>query len=72
MTAKELDIMVNAMRTKYHKIDSRLDITDKIWYLKEELYKIGRIELELEMYKLYKEIKEIDTDEIVKLGTFKS
>ena len=35
MTAKELDIMVNAMRTKCHKIDSRLDITDSqciLWY----------------------------------------
>ena len=72
MTAKELDIMVNAMRTKYHKIDSRLDITDKIWYLKEALYKIGTVALALELSKLYYEIEEIDTDEIVKLGTFKS
>ena len=62
MTAKELDIMVNAMRAKYPKINSRLGITDKI----------GRVELALELSKLYYEIEEIDTDEIVKLGTFKS
>ena len=37
-----------------------------------DVLNIGRVELALELSKLYYEIEEIDTDEIVKLGTFKS
>lgn len=70
MMAKELDKMANAMRTKYHEVNSRKDITDKIWYLKEGLKAIGRNELAEELISLYNEIENIDTDEIVKIGTF--
>lgn len=71
MTAKELNTMVNAMRTKYHKVDRRTDITDEIFYLQKGLCAIGRNDLAEKLAKLYTEIDSVDTDEIVKLGTFR-
>lgn len=70
MKAKELDIMVNAMRTRYHKVNTRVDVSDTIWYLEKGLRAIGRNELADELIKLYEEIEEIDTMEITKIGTF--
>lgn len=71
MTAKELDIMVNAMRTRYHKVDTRVDVTDSIFYLCKGLRAIGKYELAEKLNELYAEIEGIDTGEIVKIGTFR-
>lgn len=71
MTAKELNTMVNAMRTKYNEVKTRSDVTDKIFYLYKGLKAIGRDKLAQELIELYAEIDGINTDEIVKLGTFK-
>ena len=71
MTVKELDIMVNAMRTKYNRVDSRMRLEDTIYYLSKGLYAIGRNELAEALDKLYSEIDEIDTDELIKTGTFR-
>lgn len=71
MTAKELDTMVNAMRTKRNKIIRRMDVTDSIYYLYIGLREIGRNELATELLELYMEIDGIDTDEVIKMGTFR-
>jgi hypothetical protein len=71
MTAKELDTMVNAMRTQYHNVNARTDVTDVIFYLCKGLRAIERIDLAEKLTELYSEIDGIDTDEIVKIGTFK-
>ena len=71
MTVKELDTMVKAMRTKYNKVNSRTDLEDDIYYLKIGLIAIGRNELAEQLAELYEEIDSIDTNEIVKLGTFR-
>lgn len=71
MTAKELDTMVNAMRTKHHSVETRMEITDTIYYLNRGLRAIGRNDLAEELLELYTEIDGIDTGEIVKIGTFK-
>ena len=71
MTATELDVMVNAMRTKYNKVESRLRLEDSIYYMSKGLRAIGRNELAEELDKLYSEIDEIDTDELIKTGTFR-
>ena len=70
MTAKELDIMVSAMRSKYHKVDSRIDVTNEIAHLYKGLYEIGRYEIADKLLNLCMEIDSIDTDEIIKIGTF--
>lgn len=70
MTAKELDIMTNAMRTKYHKINTRIDVSDPIYYLIKGLQAIGRNTLAEELNKLYSEIDDVDTSELAQLGTF--
>ena len=71
MTAKELDTMVNAMRTQYHKVNMRTDVTDPIFYLWKGLHAIGRDDLAEKLNELYAEIDGIDTSEIVKIGTFR-
>lgn len=71
MKAKELDTMVNAMRSRKNKFNARVDVTDTIWYLEKGLRAIGRNELADELIKLYEEIEIIDTNEIVKIGTFR-
>lgn len=71
MTAKQLDKMVNTMRSPRNKINSRIDIEDTIYNLYKGLYAIGRYEIADELLELYTEIDGIDTNEIVKLGTFK-
>lgn len=71
MTAKELDTMVNAMRTKHNKVESRLRLEDQIYYLSKGLRAIGRNELAEELDKLYAEIDEVDTEELLEVGTFK-
>ena len=71
MTATELDTMVNAMRTRYHKVDTRVDVTDSIFYLCKGLRAIGREDFAEKLNELYAEIDGIDTSEIVKIGTFR-
>ena len=71
MTAKELDTMVNAMRTKYNKVDSRMRLEDTIYYLSKGLRAIERNDLAEKLNELYAEIDGIDTDELVKIGTFR-
>ena len=71
MTAKELDTMVNAMRTRYHEVNARTDVTDSIYYLWKGLRAIGKDNLAEKLNELYSEIDGIDTDEIVKIGTFR-
>ena len=71
MTANELDTMVKAMRTTYHKVESRMDIEFSIFYLQRGLCAIGRNELAEQLAELYTEIDNIDTSEIIKLGTFR-
>lgn len=71
MTAKELDTMVNAMRTKYNKVDSRMRLEDTIYYLSKGLRAIGRNEIADELDKLYSEIDKVDTDELIEIGTFR-
>ena len=71
MTAIELDTMVKAMRTRYHKVDTRVDVTDSIFYLCKGLCAIGKYELAEKLNELYTEIDGIDTSEIVKIGTFR-
>ena len=70
MTAKELDTMVKAMNTKYHKVESRLSLEDGIYYLQKGLFAIGKIDLGIKLAELYSEIDSIDTNELIKLGTF--
>lgn len=71
MTAKELDTMVNAMRTKYNDVESRIDVTDPLYYLSKGLVAVGRNELAARLMDLCYEIDNIETSEIVKLGTFR-
>lgn len=71
MNAKELDIMVNAMRTGLDNIKSRMDVTNIIFYLAKGLNRIDKKDLAMMLADLYYEIDGIDTDEIVKLETFK-
>lgn len=71
MTAAELDKMVNAMRTNYHTVDSRMEITNAIYYLIKGLRAIGRKDLVEQLTDLYEEIDTIETSEIVKIGTFR-
>lgn len=71
MTAKELDTMVNAMRSKNNEINTRMDVTDTLYYLQKGLNDIGRTELAESLVELYTEIDGIDTGEIVKIGTFR-
>lgn len=70
MTAKELDTMVNAMNSRYHKVNTRTELTDSVFYLWKGLHAIGREDLAAKLNELYAEIDGIDTMEIVKLGTF--
>ena len=71
MTEKELDVMVNAMRTRLHDVETRSDITDTLFYWCKGLRAIERNELAEKLVELYTEIDSIDTSEIVKMGTFR-
>ena len=71
MTAKELDTMVKAMRTKYNEVNARGDITNMLFYLHKGLCAIDRKELAQKLADLYAEIDNVDTTEITKIGTFR-
>lgn len=70
MTATELNVMVQSMRTKYHDVKTRADVTEPIYYLWKGIKAIGRHELADELLAMYSEIDSIDTQEIVKLNIF--
>lgn len=71
MTANEFNTMVNAMRTRHNNIESRMNVTDSIFYLQKGLCSIGRNDLAEKLAELYTEIDSIDTSELVKIGTFR-
>lgn len=71
MTAKELDKMVKAMRTKYNKVETRADLQNTIWCLYKGLFAINRKDVAEELIRLYEEIDKISTVSIMELGTFK-
>ena len=56
MTAKELDTMTNAMRSRSYHIESRMDLENNIYYLIKGLRAIKRNELADELDKLMYEI----------------
>ncbi len=70
MTAQELDTMVNEIREEY-KVKRRIDVTNPLYYLSKGLHAIGRNELAAELMDLCYEIDDIETREIVKIGTFR-
>lgn len=72
MTTKELKTMVNTMREHNSIIDTRCDIENIIYSLYIGLLTIGRKELAIQLWKLYCEIDNIDTEEIVKMEIFNS
>lgn len=63
--------MVLAMRTRYNLVESRIDVTDPLYYLSKGLIAIGRNELAARLMDLCYEIDGIETREIVKIGTFR-
>lgn len=69
MTAEMFNAMVWKMR-KYRKISSRIEVENLIYDLSQAVRKIGRIELANQLCDLVDEIENIDTDELVKIGTF--
>ena len=71
MTAKELDTMVNGMRTNYYSINSRRELTEPIHRLYAGLCALKRFEFAEEILTLWSEIELVDTGEIVKIGTFR-
>lgn len=70
MAAQELNTMVLAMRTRYNLVEARIEVTDPLYYLSKGLIAIGRNELAARLMDLCYEIDNIETREIVKLGTF--
>ena len=71
MTAKELDTMTNAMRSRSHHIESRMDLEDNVYYLVKGLRAIKRNKLADELIKLMYEIDDVPTSEVVAIGTFR-
>lgn len=70
MTANELKTMVNAMTSKYHKVSSRAALESEIHYLVLGLKAIGKLEQAAMLEKLYSEIDNINTDDLVGLNIF--
>lgn len=70
MTTKELDTMVKTMRN-YKKVERRLDVLDDIYVLYRGFHSINRDDIAEKLLDLYEEIDNIDTSELIKMGTFK-
>lgn len=70
MTAEKLDTMVKTMRS-YKKIERRIDVLDDIYILYKGLKAIKKDDIARKLIELYEEIDMIDTNEVVKMGTFK-
>ena len=70
MTTKELDTMVKTMRN-YKKVERRLDVLDDIYVLYRGFHSINRNDIAKKLLDLYEEIDNIDTSELIKMGTFK-
>ena len=69
MTVEMFNEMVWEMR-KYRKFSSRIEVEKYIYDLSQAARKIGRIELANQLCDLVDEIENIDTEELVKIGTF--
>ena len=72
MTAKEMDNIVKEMRNHGAKIDTRTDLENYVYRLKTGLEVIGRSNLVNELNNLYNEMENVDTNELVRIGTFKN
>ena len=70
MTAKELTTMVSAMRKQGTDIPTRIAMENHIHRLISGLRSIKRSDLANELEKLYDEIENVDTIELVKTGIF--
>ena len=71
MTALEFDKMTKAMRRCGHEFETRVDAEEPAYMLYRGLQAIGRIELADELWELYNEMENMDSDEIIKCGTFR-
>ena len=71
MTAKELDIMVNEMRSKTNPITSRMNLENNIYYLIKGFRAIKRNDLVEKLDEVLSEIDNVPTDELMKIGTFR-
>ena len=71
MTAKELDTMVKAMRSKHNKVSTRMDVENTLYYLYKGLSAIGKNDIAKQLIRLYEEVDEISTMSIMEMGTFK-
>ena len=70
MTAQEMDKMTMRMR-RYATIKERSDLDNYVYVLAKGLREIGRDELAEELEALYDEMETVNTDEIIKIGTFR-
>ena len=71
MTAKELDMVVRKMRDKGTKVETRFGLENYIYSLTKGLEAIERNDLVDELFNLIDEIEDIDTGEILQIGTFR-
>lgn len=69
MTAKEMADMTNRMR-KYNTIKTRSDLENYAYVLSKGLRAIGRDELADELDALYDEMENVNTEELIQIGTF--
>ncbi len=71
MTAKELDAMVWKMRDKGMKVETKFGLENYIYSLAKGLETIERNDLVDSLFNLIDEIEDIDTREILRIGTFR-
>lgn len=70
MTVKEMDKMTRVMRDHGSRVETRIDLENYVYYLKFGLRAIGRDDLADELDDLYDEMENVDTDELIEIGTF--
>lgn len=70
MTAQEIDQMTREMRRFHAKVDTRFDFENYVYCLMKGLYVIGRKELAEELWNLYEEMENVNTNEVYEIGTF--
>lgn len=70
MKAKELDQMVKAMRAGGYELKSRTELEHMVFYLWKGVRVLGKEDLAEQLNELYCDIDGIDTDELIKVGTF--
>lgn len=69
MTAKELGKLVKELRN-YFQVDTRMELETQLNRLRYSVASIRKYELAEELNKLIAEIDSVDTEELVRLGTF--